>query len=36
MGPFNIPWMTFLAFVVTGASVIAAIIWALRKGARDE
>lgn len=31
MGPFNFPWMTFLAFIVTGASVVAALVWALRK-----
>ena len=31
MGPFNFPWMTFLAFVVTGASVVAALVRAFRK-----
>ena len=36
MGPFNFPWMTFLAFVVTGASVVAALVWALRKGEPGE
>jgi len=36
VGPFNFPWMTFMAFVVTGASVVAALVWALRKRARDE
>ena len=35
MGPFNFPWMTFLAFVVTGASVVAAIVWALGDRGRD-
>jgi len=30
MGPFNFPWMTFMAFVVTGASVVIALVWALR------
>jgi hypothetical protein len=28
--------MTFMAFVVTGASVVIAIIWALRERGRDE
>jgi hypothetical protein len=36
MGPFNFPWMTFMAFVVTGASVVGALIWALREGGRGE
>jgi crotonobetainyl-CoA:carnitine CoA-transferase CaiB-like acyl-CoA transferase len=35
MGPFNLPWSTFLAFVVTGASVVAAIVWALHDRRRD-
>jgi hypothetical protein len=35
MGPFNFPWMTFMAFVVAGASVVAALVWALRKGGSD-
>lgn len=29
MGPFNTPWSTFLAWMVTAASVTGAIIWAL-------
>jgi len=28
--------MTFLAFVVTGASVVIALVWALRKRGHDE
>lgn len=28
MGPFNMPWLTFLAWVVTAASVLLAIAWA--------
>jgi hypothetical protein len=36
VGPFNFPWMTFLAFVVTGASVVIALVWALRKRGHDE
>ena len=35
MGPFHFPWMTFLAFVVTAASVVVALVWALRDRARD-
>ena len=35
MGPFNFPWMTFLAFVVTGASVLVALHWALREDVKD-
>jgi len=35
MGPFNFPWMTFMAFVVTGASVVVALIWALRERGSD-
>jgi hypothetical protein len=35
MGPFNFPWMTFMAFVVTGASVVAAFAWALRERGGD-
>jgi hypothetical protein len=35
MGPFRFPWMTFMAFVVTGASIVIAIVWALRDRARD-
>lgn len=28
MGPFNFPWLTFLAFVVTAASIVLAVAWA--------
>ena len=35
MGPFATPWTTFLAYVVTGASILAAIAWALRDRAGD-
>ncbi len=35
MGPFNFPWMTFMAFVVTGASVVGALVWALRGRGSD-
>ena len=36
MAPFNFPWMTFMAFVVTGASVVIALVWALRRSGRGE
>jgi hypothetical protein len=29
MGPFNFPWLTFLAFVVIDISILIAIVWAL-------
>jgi hypothetical protein len=29
MGPFNFPWLTFLAFVVVDISILVAVIWAL-------
>jgi hypothetical protein len=29
MGPFNFPWLTFLAFIVIDISILIAIIWAL-------
>ena len=29
MGPFNFPWLTFLAFVVAAASVVLAVVWAV-------
>jgi hypothetical protein len=37
MGPFNFPWLTFLAFVVTAASIVLAIVWAaLGRGREGE
>ncbi|MCK4538274.1 MAG: hypothetical protein KAV42_05700 [Candidatus Krumholzibacteria bacterium] len=27
MGPFNMPWLTFSAFIVVDISVLIAIIW---------
>ena len=36
MGPFNMPWLTFMAFVVTAASIVLAVVWAaLDRGSRD-
>lgn len=35
MGPWNVPWSTFLAFVVAGASVVLALVWAALDRRRD-
>ncbi len=32
MAPFHCPWSTFLAWVVAGVTVIAAVVWALAQG----
>ena len=29
VGPFNFPWLTFLAFIVIDISILIAIVWAL-------
>jgi hypothetical protein len=29
MGPLNMPWSTFMAFVVTAASIVISIAWAV-------
>jgi hypothetical protein len=37
MGPFNFPWLTFWAFLVTAFSIVLAVIWAaLDRGRNDE
>jgi hypothetical protein len=36
MGPFNFPLLTFLAFVVTAASILLAVVWALVDRRREE
>ena len=37
MGPFNMPWLTFAAFVVTAASIVLAVVWAaLDRERKDE
>ena len=36
MGPFNMPVLTFMALVVTAASIVGAVIWALIDRRRDE
>lgn len=35
MGPFNMPWLTFLAFVVIDVSFVVAVVWALLDIRRD-
>lgn len=35
MEPFGFPWTTFMAFVVIGAGIAIAIVWALRDLGRD-
>ncbi len=30
--PFNLPWMTFLSFVLVGISILISIIWASLSG----
>ncbi len=32
MGPFNTPWSTFSAWIVTGATIVASIVWAILSG----
>lgn len=39
MGPFQLPWLTFSAWIVIGASILLAIawsIWGFRKGGEDQ
>lgn len=36
MGPFNMPWGTFMAFIVTAASIVAAVVWAVVAKRRDK
>ena len=36
MGPFNMPWLTFTAFIVTAASIILAVIWAVLDRERND
>ncbi|MBN1163075.1 MAG: FeoB-associated Cys-rich membrane protein [Candidatus Krumholzibacteriota bacterium] len=35
MGPFNMPWLTFWAFIVVAASIAGAVLWAV-KDIRDD
>ncbi|MBD3348714.1 MAG: hypothetical protein GF400_05920 [Candidatus Eisenbacteria bacterium] len=31
-GPLGLPWSTFSAFVVIGASIVISIVWAVASG----
>ena len=35
MGPFNMPWLTFTAFIGVGASIVASILWAVNEIRHD-
>ena len=35
MGPFNMTWGTFMAFVVTAGSIVIAVAWALNDARKD-
>ena len=35
MGPFNMPWLTFSAFIVIDISILAAIVWAVMDIMKD-
>jgi len=36
MGPFHLPWSTFLAFIVIILSIGIAIVWALKEKKQDK
>ncbi len=36
MGPFNMPWLTFAAFVVTAATIVLAVVWAALDRDRED
>lgn len=36
MAPFNLPWSTFGAFLVLAATVLFAVVWALRDRHGDQ
>jgi hypothetical protein len=36
MGPFHLPWSTFLAFIVVILSIGVAIVWALKEKKHDK
>jgi hypothetical protein len=36
MGPFHLPWSTFLAFVVVLAGIVIAVAWALKEKKQDK
>ena len=35
MAPWNLPWSTCGAFLVSGVAIVLAIVWALADKARD-
>lgn len=35
MGPFNMTWGTFSAFIVTAVSIVIAVVWAVNDKRRD-
>jgi hypothetical protein len=35
MAPFGLPWSTFAAFLVLGATIVLAVVWAWLDGRRD-
>jgi hypothetical protein len=35
MPPWNLPWSTFGAFLVLGATILLALVWAIRDRARE-
>ena len=35
MAPFHLPWLTFAAFLVLGATIVLALVWAWVDRARQ-
>ncbi len=35
MGPFNMPWLTFSAFIVIDVSILIAVLWAVLDMRKD-
>ena len=36
MGPFETPWLTFLAWIVIVGSIAMAIVWSVRRGPSED
>lgn len=36
MAPFNLPWLTFSAFLVLAGTILLALVWAAIDKARDQ
>ena len=36
MGPFNMPWLTFSAFIVIDVSIVIAVLWAVIDKMRED